>query len=157
MFDALNGEIAENQDRIIDLAQTILSMTDGSTATGQKLESGFGYLESNLHTIQIQYKDENIIGLEAHRNEETRKLNDSMKSLESYRMHEIQSFHENMVAMVPVLEDTESDSSQSDTCNPIKHQENIPNVVMGISLVFPVTMTEKNAIQKYLNSPMTYQ
>ncbi|MGE9640834.1 hypothetical protein ACQP3J_27690, partial [Escherichia coli] len=73
MSDALNGKLAKNQDRISELAQAIRSMSDDSTSTGQKLESRIGYLEGNFHDIQILSKDENIKGLKAYINEETRK------------------------------------------------------------------------------------
>ncbi|ERE83722.1 ribosome production factor 1-like protein [Cricetulus griseus] len=72
--DTFDAKIANNQNIIGDLAQIIHSMSDGSTVTGQKLESRIGYLEGNLHAIQMLSKEENIKGLEAQVDEEIRKL-----------------------------------------------------------------------------------
>ncbi|ERE68429.1 putative Gag polyprotein [Cricetulus griseus] len=155
--DTLDARIANNQHRIGDLAQTIRSMSDISTVTGQKLESRIGYLEGNAHAIQRLSKEENIKGLEAHSDEEIRKLNNSMTFLEPHRIHEIQALRETVVARLKAWADSERDSLQSDAPTPLKHQENSPKVVMHIPLVFPATMIENPPSKKHPNGQMAYQ
>ncbi|MGE9716380.1 hypothetical protein ACQP3F_32810, partial [Escherichia coli] len=70
----LVGKIGKNQDRISKLAQTHCSLSDESIITVKNLESRIGYLEGNVHAIQILSKDENIKDLKAYINEETRKI-----------------------------------------------------------------------------------
>ncbi|ERE73492.1 Retroviral nucleocapsid protein Gag containing protein [Cricetulus griseus] len=154
--ETLDAKIAYNQNKIGDLAQTICSMSDISIATGQKLESRIGYLESNLQAIQILSKDENIKCLETYINEQNKKITESMKALETQMIQEVQTIRVTVVNRLQALDNLQSDTSESDASQinktghqrglesprPFRHQEDLPEVVRPSPVVFPDLHTQ---------------
>lgn len=80
-------------------------------------------------------------------------MKDSMTSLENYLSQELQELREIMMNRLQVLEDVQSDTSESDIQayrqqvrtvfpTPLKCHKDLPNVAMSSPMVFPVSVTE---------------